>query len=174
METTTTPVTTTSVGLRYGLLTGLVSILFSFGLNVTHQESSPARYITFAILVGGIMLAMNYFKKQNQGFMGFGQGVGIGAVVSAVVGLLSGVFAYVYMSIIDPEMLGRLTDKIRTDMEARGGMTDEQIDQAVAMSSKFMSGPIMVGAALLGTVLLGVLLSLVISAFIKNAQPEFE
>lgn len=174
METNTTPVSTTSVSLRFGLLTGLVSILFSFGLNVMHQEGSPARYITFAILVGGIVLAMNYFKQQNQGFMSFGQGVGIGAVSSAVVGLMSGIFAYVYMTFIDPEMLGRITDKIRTDMETRGGMTDEQIDQAVTMSGKFMNGPFMVGAALLGTILLGVLLSLVISAFIKNAQPEFE
>ena len=174
MEINTTPVTTTSVGLRYGLLTGLVSILFSFVLNIMHQESSPARYISFAILVAGIALAMIYFKQQNQGFMGFGQGVGIGAVVSAVVGLLSGIFAYVYMTFIDSEMMARITDKMRTDMEGRGGMTDEQIDQAVAMSSKFMNGPFMVGAAILGTLLLGVLLSLVISAFIKNAQPEFE
>lgn len=174
METNTTPVTTAAVGLRYGLLTGLVSILFSFGLNVTHQESSPARYITFAILIGGIVLAMNYFKQQNRGFMDFGQGVGIGAIVSAVVGLMSGIFTYVYMAFIDTDMLARITDKIRTDMEARGGMSDEQIDQAVAMSSKFMNGPFVVGAALLGTVLFGLLLSLVISAFIKNAQPEFE
>lgn len=171
---TTTPVTTTSVGLRYGILTALVSILFSFGLNVMHQESSPARYISFVILVAGIVLAMNYFKQQNQGFMGFGQGVGIGTVLSAVVGLMSGIFAYIYMTFVDTDMLARITDKIRTDMEARGGMSDEQIDQAVAMSSKFMNGPFMIGGALLGTVLMGVLLSLVISAFIKNAQPEFE
>ena len=174
METNVTPVTTTSVGLRYGLLTGLVSILFSFGLNVMHQESSPARYLSFAVLIGGMVLAMNYFKQQNQGFMGFGQGVGIGTVLSAVVGLMSGIFAYVYMTFIDTEMMGRITDKMRTDMEARGGMTDEQIDQAVAMSGKFMNGPFVLVAALLGTILIGVLLSLVISAFIKNAQPEFE
>ena len=174
METNGIPVTTTSVALRYGMLTGLVSILFSFGLNIMHQESSPARYISFAILVGGIVLAMNAFKTQNQGFMSYGQGLGIGTVLSAVVGLISGVFAYVYMTFIDPEMLGRVTEKIRTDMEARGGMTDEQIDQAVAMSGKFMNGPFMLVFALLGSILIGVLLSLVISAFIKNAQPEFE
>lgn len=174
METTTTPVTTTSVGLRYGLLTGLVSIIFSFGLNITHQESSPARYISFVILIAGLVLAMKNFKLQNQGFMSFGQGIGIGTVLSAVVGLLTGIFAYVYMSFIDPEMMGRITDKMRADMEARGGVSDEQIDQAIAMSSKFTNGPFMVLAAVLGTLLLGVLMSLVISAFVKNAQPEFE
>ena len=174
METNTTPVTTTPVALRYGMLTGLVSILFSFGLNIMHQESSPARYISFAILIGGIVLAMNAFKQQNQGFMSYGQGLGIGTVLSAVVGLISGIFTYVYMTFIDTEIMGRITEKMRTDMEARGGMTDEQIDQAIAMSGKFMNGPFMLVFALLGSILIGVLLSLVISAFIKNAQPEFE
>ena len=174
METITTPVTTTPVALRYGMLTGLVSILFSFGLSIMHQESSPARYISFAILIGGIVFAMNTFKQQNQGFMSYGQGLGIGTVLSAVVGLMSGIFTYVYMTFIDTEIMGRITEKMRTDMEARGGMTDEQIDQAIAMSGKFMHGPFMLVFALLGSILIGVLLSLVISAFIKNAQPEFE
>ena len=174
METNTTPVTTTSVGLRYGLLTGLVSIIISFGLFVAHQESSPLRYASFAALIAGLVLAMQNFKQNNQGFMSFGQGVGIGAVLSAVVGVLSGIFSYVYMSFIDPEVVGRMTEKIRADMEARGGMTDEQIDQAMAMSAKFMNGPFTLVAALLGTVLIGVILAMIISAFIKNAQPEFE
>ena len=174
METNTTPVTTTSVGLRYGLLTGLVSIIISFGLFVAHQESSPLRYASFAVLIAGLVLAMQNFKQNNQGFMSFGQGVGIGAVLSAVVGVLSGIFSYVYMSFIDPEVVGRMTEKIRADMEARGGMTDEQIDQAMAMSAKFMNGPFTLVAALLGTVLIGVILAMIISAFIKNAQPEFE
>ncbi|MDQ2794376.1 MAG: DUF4199 domain-containing protein [Bacteroidota bacterium] len=174
METNTTPVTTTSVGLRYGLLTGLVSIIISFGLFVAHQETSPLRYASFAVLIAGLVLAMQNFKQNNQGFMSFGQGVGIGAVLSAVVGVLSGIFSYVYMTFIDPEVVGRMTEKIRADMEARGGMTDEQIDQAMAMSAKFMNGPFTLIAALLGTVLVGVVLAMVISAFIKNAQPEFE
>jgi hypothetical protein len=174
METNTTPVTTTSVGLRYGLLTGLVSIIISFGLFVAHQETSPLRYASFAVLIAGMVLAMQNFKQNNQGFMSFGQGVGIGAVLSAVVGVLSGIFSYVYMSFIDPEVVGRMSEKIRADMEARGGMTDEQIDQAMAMSAKFMNGPFTLVAALLGTVLIGVILAMIISAFIKNAQPEFE
>ena len=174
MEIHTTPVSTTSVGLRYGLLTGLVSIIISFGLFVSHQETSPLRYVTFAVLIAGMVLAMKSFKQNNQGFMSFGQGVGIGTVLSAVVGLLSGIFSYVYMNIIDPEVMARMTEKIRADMEARGGMSDEQIDQAMAISGKMMNGPIMLGTALLGTVLVGVILAMIISAFVKNAQPEFE
>ena len=172
METNTTPVSTTSVGLRYGLLTGLVSIIISFGLFVSHQEAGPLRFVTFAVLIAGMVLGMIFFKQNNQGFMSFGQGVG--TVLSAVVGLLSGIFSYVYMNIIDPSVVIRMTEKIRADMEARGGMSDEHIDQAMAISGKMMNGPIMLVTALLGTILVGVILAMIISAFIKHAQPEFE
>ncbi|MDB5233844.1 MAG: hypothetical protein JWR44_837 [Hymenobacter sp.] len=175
METnTTTTVTTTSVGIRYGLLTGLVSIIISFGLFATHMEQSPLRYVSFLVMVGGMVMAMRQFKENNHGFMSFGQGVGIGVVLSAVVGALSAIFTYLYMNVIDPDVVGRMMEKARADMEARGGMSDEQIDQGMAMAGKFMNGPIMMVGVVLGTIFFGLLMSLVVSAFIKHSKPEFE
>jgi hypothetical protein len=174
METNATPVSTTSVGMRYGLLTGLVSIIISFALFATHMEQSPLRFVTFLVLVGGMVMAMRQYKENNHGFMSFGQGVGIGTILSAVVGALSAIFTYVYMNVIDPEVVGRMMEKARADMEARGGMSDEQIDQGMAMAGKFMNGPIMIVGVLLGTILIGLVLSLLVSAFIKHSKPEFE
>ena len=174
METTSASVSPTSVGMRYGLLTGLVSIIISFGLFATHMEQSPLRFVSFLVLLGGMVLAMRYYKENNQGFMSFGEGVGIGAVLSAAVGVLSAIFSYVYMNFVDPEVVSRLMDKARADMEARGGLSDEQIDQAMSMSGKFMNGPIMMIAVVLGSVFFGVLLALIVSAFVKHAKPQFE
>ncbi|HEX8327834.1 MAG TPA: DUF4199 domain-containing protein [Hymenobacter sp.] len=174
MESNVTPVTSTSVGLRYGLLAGLVSIIFSFGLYAAKMENSPLKYVGSVLLVVGIVLAMREFKASNHGFMSFGQGVGIGALVSTVVGVLSAIFAYVYFNIIDPTIVERMMEKARTDMEARGGMSDEQIDAGMAMAGKFMNGPMMMLIVVLSSVLLGVVLSLIISAFIKHSKPEFE
>ena len=174
METNGTPVTTTSVGLRYGLLAGLVGVIISFGQFAAHMENSPLKYLSYVVLAGGIVLAMRQFKASNYGFMSFGQGVGIGTLVSAVVGVISAVFAYAYFNIIDPEIVGRMVEKARADMEARGGASEEQIDQGIAMMSKFMNGPLMMVIVVLSSVLLGVLLSLVFSAFIKHSKPEFE
>jgi hypothetical protein len=174
METNATSVTPTSVGLRYGLLTGLITVIISFALFAIQMEQSPLRYVSFVVPVGGMVMAMRYFKESNQGFMSFGQGVGIGTVISAVGGVLSAIFTYVYMNIIDPEVMGRMMEKARADMEARGGMTDEQIDQGMAMAGKFMNGPIMIIGVVLGSLFFGVLLGLLVSAFMKHAKPEFE
>ena len=175
METTTNEIVTpTSVGLRFGALTGLVSIIISFGINAVHLETSPIRYLTTAVLVVGIILAQRDFKLRNAGFMSYGQGLGVGTVLSVVVGLLSAAFTYVYTNFVDPNMMTRAMEKVRTDMEAKGTMSDAQIDQAMAMSAKFTSGPILLVLVLIGSVVIGLLISLITSAVIKNAKPEFE
>ena len=119
-------------------------------------------------------MAMRFYKDNNQGFMRFGEGVGIGTILSAVVGALTAIFTYVYMNIVDPEVVGRMMEKAREDMEARGNLSDDQIDQGMAMAGKFMNGPIMLAGVVLGTVFFGVLLALIVSAFIKHSKPEFE
>jgi len=174
---TTTPVasTTTAVGVRYGLLTGLVSILISFGINAMQLEQNPVlRFLTTAVLVVGIILAMRNFKMQQGGFMSYGQGLGVGLTVSAVVGALSAVFLYVYATFVDPDMMTRVMDTARAQLEAKGDMTDAQIDQAMALSAKFTTGPIMIVFAFLGSIFFGLLISLLAAAFVKNPKPEFE
>lgn len=174
MDNTATPTTASAVGIRYGILTGLVSIILSFVLNTAGLEQSPAKWLSLLVLAGGIYLANNHFKQQHGGFIGYGQGLSVGAILSLVAGVLNGIFSYVYVTYIDPEFIARIMDKTRADMEARGGMTDAQIDQAMVWTTKFMSGPMMLGTAILGTLITGFLIALIVSAVTKNPRPEFE
>jgi len=174
MENAAPPVTPSAVAIRYGLLTGLVSIIVSFALNATELDQTPAKWLSTAILIGGIVLAHKFFKQHNEGFLTFGQGVAIGAILSAVVGALSAIFSYVYINFVDPDYATRIMDKARADLEAQGTMSDAQIEQAMAFTMKFMNGPLMIATVLFMIILMGLLASLVISAFTKNPRPEFE
>lgn len=175
METNaTSSITTTSVGVRYGLLTGVISIIFSFILFVTQTDQSPVRWLGLVILIGGMVLAHNAYKAANNGFMNYSEGLGIGAVMSIISGTLSTAFSFVYMKFIDPEYMSRVMDTTRAKMEEKGGMSDEQIDQAVSMMQKFSSGGWMVLFGILGSLLFGFLIALVVSAITKNSKPEFE
>lgn len=174
METNATPVTTTSVGLRFGLLTGLLSIIFSFILYVTQADQSPVRWLGLAILVGGMVMAHNAYKQGNSGFMDYSEGLGIGALMSVISGMLSTAFSFVYMKFVDPEYMARVMDTTRAKMEEKGGMTDEQIDQAMRMMQKFSAGGWMVLFGVLGSLLFGFLIALVVSAITKNSKPQFE
>jgi len=174
METSATSASTTSVGLRYGLLTGLIGVILSFVLNVSHLDQSPAKWLSLVVMVGGIILGQNAFKQANGAFMSYGQGVGVGVLVASISSLLSAIFAYVYVTFIDPDMTARILDKARADMEARGNMSDAQIDQAMHWTAMFVQGPALVGIALVSGIIMGLLVSLVTAAILKNPKPEFE
>ena len=174
METTATSATTTSVGVRYGLLTGLVNIIFSFILFVTHADQSPVRWLGLGILVGGMVLAHMAYKQANGGFLNYSEGLGIGAMMSLISGTLSTAFSYVYMTFVDPDYMARVMETARTKMEEKGGLTDEQINQGIRMMQKFSSGGWMVLFGVLGSLLFGFLIALVVSAITKNSKPEFE
>lgn len=175
MENTSTPnVTTTSAGVRYGLLTGIASVILSLVLYATNLEQSPVRWISMFVLAGGIVLAHKFFKQHNNGFMSYGQGLGIGAIIGVVSGLLSGIYMFVYTQFINPDFLTISLNKARADMEARGNLSDEQIEQGLQMSSKFMDGPFLYIGAILGTLFFAFLLALIIAAFTKHKRPEFE
>ncbi|RZJ94197.1 MAG: DUF4199 domain-containing protein [Hymenobacter sp.] len=176
METSATSAstTTTSIGLRYGLLTGLVSIIISFVLNMTQLEQSPAKWLTVVVLIVGIILAQKNFRQANGEFMSYGQAVGVGMVLTAVSSALGAVFSYIYVTLIDPEMPTRILEKGRADLEARGGMSDAQIDQAMHWTAMFVQGPALAGIALVGGLLMGLVISLITAAILKNPKPEFE
>lgn len=175
METTaSTHPTVTATALRYGLLTGLVSIVFSFILITTNQVGNAALgFVPLVIAIAGIVLAQRDFRARNGGFMSYGEGVSIGALLSLVSGLLSTVFSYVYR-FIDPSMLEQVTEQMRTKFEEAGTMSDAQIDQAIAMSQKFSTGPVGFVIGIVGAAVIGTILSLLISAILKNAKPEFD
>ncbi|MET4108275.1 DUF4199 domain-containing protein [Hymenobacter sp. UYP22] len=174
--TTTSPVTPVSAGLRYGLLVGIATIIYSFLLKAADLEQKPMMgLLTFAILIGGIILAHRFYKQHNAGFMSYAQGLGIATIAGAVIGALSGVFNYLYVNFIDTEYVQRTLDSSRAKLEADGNMSEEQIEQAIQWTEKLMpTGPLSIVWAIVATAFFGFLLSLIISAFTKHTRPEFE
>jgi len=175
MENTATPTATpASVGIRYGLITGVIIAILSFvQLAFIEDPETPFRWLSALVGVAGIVLAHKNFKQLNQGFMSYGQGLSIGTILSAVAGAVSSLFSYLYINFIDPEYINRVMELTRSRMEDKG-LDDAQIDQAIAMAQKFSSGPITIFFGLLISVLMGFVVSLIISAFTKHSRPEFE
>ncbi|RZK98700.1 MAG: DUF4199 domain-containing protein [Hymenobacter sp.] len=175
MQTTTPAVSTSSVAMRYGLLTGLVSVIYMFLSFATGQVANQAlQWAGIVIPIGGIYLAHTAFKKSNGGFMSYGEGLGIGTILSLVSGVISTLFNYVYKSFIDPDVQTQMMNTMRTKLEEKGGLSDAQIDQAISMTTKFSTGPIGLVIGIVGALVMGVLISLVVAAFTKNSKPEFE
>jgi hypothetical protein len=163
-----------SVAFKYGLITGLVSIVYSLILFLTDQNMNRGlSAISYIILIVGIVLAYREFKRENLGYMSYGQGLGIGALIGAVTGVLSAIFLYVYVGFVDPSFLDRVRETQIIEME-RQNMSDEQIEQAMAITENFTGPAMMAIMAVIGSIILAFIFSLVIAAIMRNSRPDFE
>jgi hypothetical protein len=166
--------TVSSVAIKYGLLVGLISVVFSLILFLTQQNTNTALgWISYVILIVGIVLAYREFKRSNSGFMSYGQGLGIGTLIGTVTGVLSAIFVYIYIAFVDSDLLERTRETQILEMERRN-MSDEQIDQAMEMTAGLFGPGFMALTALIGTIVLAFLFSLVIAAIMRNSRPDFE
>jgi Protein of unknown function (DUF4199) len=166
--------TTTRTALKWGVIIGVISILYSTAIMVSGQIGNQALTYPVYLIIGiGLYLAMNDFKKENQGFMSYAQGLGVGTLMSAISGLISSFFSMAYMKFIDPTITDQIMKKAVEDMEKKG-IPDEQIDQAMEMSKMFMSPGAMFVMGLLGSILIGFILSLIIAAIVKKDKSVFE
>ncbi|AKD03593.1 DUF4199 domain-containing protein [Pontibacter korlensis] len=163
-----------SVALKWGFIFALIGVVFSLILMVADlSENRWLSSLAYIILIVGIVVAMKNYKELNQGFMSYGQGLGIGSIVSAIFGFLSGLGSWLYIEFVDPEYMARVMEKQRVQMLEQG-LTDEQIDAGMAMAENFQGPVTMILGATVVTLILGFILSLIISAVMKNTRPEFE
>jgi len=173
-ETTTSTTSPSSVAIRFGLIIGFVSIIYSLILFVTETNTNTTlSWLGMIIPIVGIVLAYKAFKNENDGYMSYGQGLGIGTLLSAISGILSGLFTYVYVSFIDPTVLSRMREMQVLELEKKG-MSDEQIEQAQGMVEKFSGPGMMLVFAIIGGIVIGFIISLIVAAIMKNNRPEFE
>ena len=159
-------------GLRYGLLLGLVNIIFAAVQYLAGLERNTAMTVVgVVILVGAIYLAHKYFKEHGDGYMNFGQGVKIGVILSLISGAISAVFNYLYLQFVDGSVLTKALEEQRIKFEEQG-MGDEQIDQAMSMAETFTTPGFTIVWILLFSLIFGLIISLIVSAITKNVNPE--
>jgi hypothetical protein len=171
---TETQPTVSSVALKYGLFGALASVVFTAILLISGVKVSGwIGSLGYIILIAFMVIAMKEYKSQNNGYMSYGQGLGIGTLVALAFGVLGGVFMFIYTSFIDTNYTSNLMDEQRIELEERG-MSDEQIEQAITMGESFSSPAMMVVWSIVGYLIIGFIISLIVSAVMKNNRPEFE
>lgn len=164
-----TTLTTTKVGLRYGLIYGLTSIgIMLFVVFTDTGHNLLIRLLEFALNIIFLSMAMNYYKAQNGGFMSFAKGLGVGATTSAVSNFVYGFFTLLYFKYIAPEAFEAIAEAARETWE-KAKMSESQIQ----IAEKFLSPEFSFLSIVFFGTLWGVILSLVIAAILQKKKPEF-
>ncbi|GAA4402913.1 hypothetical protein GCM10023187_18500 [Nibrella viscosa] len=162
------------LALKWGLIIGIASILFSTILYVTDQVGNTAlSIVAYAIIIIGLVMAMREYRSLNNNYMSYGEGLGLGALTSGVAGILSSLYGVLYTNMIDTEFQNRMMDQMRVQYEERG-MTDDQIDKAMEFGQMFQSPGLLFIFGVLGTIFMGFIFSLVIAAILRRNRPVFD
>lgn len=164
------------IALNYGLLLALLSIglqVISYVLDAHIDRPWWLSAIQLLITVGVIVYGIKLFKTENSGFLTLGQALKTGVAISLVAGIIGVVFNYIFMNFIDPDFIQKTLDFSREQMiENYPNMTEEQIENSMAISAKFMSPWIMSAIAILATLFFGFIISLVAGMIMKRNPPN--
>ncbi len=165
-------VTTGKIGMRFGIIAGIAGIAFFMILNLLGQGTNQTlSYLGYLILAAIMFLGHKAYKEEGDSYMNYAQGLGIGTLIALISGALNAIFFYIYVSFINTGYMGEIMNIQREKMEEQG-LGDDQIEQAMEMTERFMSPGLMAVFAIVGSVFFGFIISLIISAITQNKRPE--
>lgn len=112
MESEVPSVTTRSAGIRFGLIAAVIGITLMVVFSMAEIDTSgPVGWASYLIYAGIVFFAHKHFKENGDGFMSFGQGVGIGFWIGLISSLISAPFTYIYLKFVDSGMIDRALKK---------------------------------------------------------------
>jgi hypothetical protein len=161
---------------RFGLIGAVLSIAYFVILNIAGLDVTQGfwNWFGYAITIAILVFAHKYYKDNGDGFMTYGQGIGIALWIGLVSGVISSIFTYLYIKFIDTTFLDMVKDRQLEALQQQG-MSDEQIDQAMEFSAMFTSAEAMFIFMLFGSIVATIIIALIVTIFTqkKNPQPVF-
>ena len=172
-----TNITSTKAGLKYGVYAGIILLLYSLAMYVTGivDLTDPDRakiydYLPMLITAVIMVLAIKYFKENNEGFLNIGEGI-ITAIVTGLIGtLISIIWVIVYFYIIDPEGMETLKDNVIQMTVDKGDATEEQMESMKGFFNVIFSVPAFAIISLIYTTVIGLVVGLITSLIMKNSR----
>jgi hypothetical protein len=138
-----------------GVILSAISIVFAIIVYVFNlYEMSLLSYLNYAVFLGGLIYGAILFSNQNNNNVTFGNVFAHGFKTTAVVIVITSIYTILSFKVLFPDMLDKVLEISRKKMAENPKMTDEMIEQAMAMTKKFFI-PFALGGTIIGTGILG-------------------
>ena len=160
--------------LKTGVLFSIFLIIYSI---IVYQFSNGDRnwfmmILNLLIFTGGITGASIYYRdKKLGGVVTYGKIVGFAVLFVVISSLITSAFNYLYLGFISPDLVNVMLEQ-QAEQLYEQGMSDEQIEQTMSISERFMSPGFLAIMGFFSNVIFGVILSLIISAIVKRQADE--
>lgn len=164
---------TGKIALTYGLILAAISIIFMlmlYSLDMHYQGGTMVMGVSIVITIAVIVIGMIQFKKANNGFMSFGQGLKVGVGIGLIGGIIGIIFNQIMVGVIDPQMMEKAMEYQRGMLLETTKMTTEQVDAQMEMTKKFSTPSMMIVFGLIYSVVASFLLSLIPALILKRSE----
>ena len=168
-----TKLKTGKYALTYGLILGAISVAFLlmlYSLDMHYQGGPMVMGVSLLITIAVIAIGMIQFKKDNKGFMSFGQGLKVGVGIGLIAGIIGIIFNQILAGVIDPEMMNKAMEYQKGLLMETTKMTPEQIDAQMEGAKKFTTPSMQIVFGLVYSVVASLILSLIPALILKKKE----
>jgi len=167
---------TSSFALRYGLILGLISIVFGlmiYFLEMHYQNDTKIGMVSLASSTIVIVLGLLAFKKANEGYISLSEALKTGLGIALISGILSVLYQALLVTVIDPDTIQKSVDfQMETIRMEQPELPTETLNQIEEMQKRFSSPAIMAAIGIIFSLFFGFIISLVAGLIIKKSRPE--
>ena len=161
--------------MNYGAFLGLCLVALAVIMWFVGIDGEPMRvYIENGLTIAFIAYAIIQYRDiNNNGFISYASSLKLGTTIAFFSSIILAFYSVIFISYIDTEALSeiiKLTEQ--TMLEAQPEISEEELDLALQMVSKFMQPHWMMIMGMLGGTFMGFLYSLIISIFVKKEDPN--
>lgn len=166
--------------LRYGVIGGLIMVVYGLVGNIT-GISKPSSgfglvianlFITIGLYVSILVVAIRGHRDGDLGgYISFGRAFIVGLVAAVIMGILSAIFQYVYITMIEPDFAATMVAEME-QMYLDMGLDEAQVDEAMKQVEGNFTATAMFTSGLLYSVGFGAFISLIVAAIMKKNPPE--
>jgi Protein of unknown function (DUF4199) len=135
------------------------------------QFESWFKWISSIVQIIIIIIFCIQFGKQQTDGVTFGNVFGYGFKIALFVSILMTVYTLISIYLIFPEFIDQALQQARAGMEAKGNISEDQIDQGLAMTKKFMQPIPLAIISFVISLFIGTIGALLGGAFAKKSEP---
>lgn len=164
-----------SNGIYYGLITGVVLIVFSLIMFLLDLYlNKTVNWIGYIFLIAGMIWGtIEFRKKYSNGFLSYGKAFGSCFWIGLFAGILASIYLFVFIQFIHPGFINELLDQMRANIVTTNPeMSVEDIEKAISISSKFMSPAMLVVWGLVMYAAMSAVIGLILAIFLKKEDPS--
>ena len=157
--------------LNFGLITTALLIVLDLVLYVLDapRESTVVRFVPYLIFIGGsIWAAKSYRDIHSGGLISYGKSFSVGFMTSLLAAIIVAIYTFIFIKYIDPSIIDEVIATTENNLLDNPDLSDEQIDNFMEMSVRFMNPTMMAISTFIWNVVVMAILNLIISIFIKK------